>query len=302
MIQSFLVWLQDTERHRPLTPITIREYERQLIAFVRWFTEDLGIVWTPPLSSAHRMSMYLQYMQLTLRRAPATQMKAIAALRVFGTWLVETGQLSTNPARLLRAHNQQPFASKALSPRIVRRIIDAAHHTGNLRDAVVIELLVGSGMRTSEIANLQIEDLIHSERTMWILIHGKGNKLRRIPLPKKVGQLVNTYLAERALKTNTTVITGTLLVGQRGGITRTTINDIVAKVINRANLTPAERTIATPHAFRHTLATMLVRDRDLVMAADILGHTNINTTRRYAKASSKELEIAIEETFIAAQQ
>ena len=117
--------------------------------------------------------------------------------------------------------------------------------------------------------------------------------MRRLPLPKHVGLLIDQYLAARSARPGERPGTGPLLLGQRGGLTRTTINDIVAKVVNRATLTSAQRQQVTPHAFRHTVATALVRRRDLVVAADILGHTNINTTRRYAKASAVELEAAI---------
>lgn len=293
MLPSFLAWLQDAEHHRPLAPATIREYERQLVAFAHWLTANLGVPLTPAAISPHRMTSYLQHLQLTLRRASATQMKAVAALKAFGTWLVETDQVPTNPARRLRAQREQAGPPKALEAKVVERVIDAAHHTGDLRDAVVVELLASSGMRASEVATLQIENLERGERTMWVRIVGKGAKQRRIPLPKHVGQLVDSYLAVRAAQAGTALIAGPVLIGQRGGITRTTINDIVANVVNRANLTAAERATVTPHAFRHTVATALVRRRDIVTAADILGHTNINTTRRYAKASAQELEAAI---------
>ena len=52
--------------------------------------------------------------------------------------------------------------------------------------------------------------------------------------------------------------------------------------------------MVTPHSFRHTVATILVRQRDLVTVADLLGHANVNTTRRYAKASASELEETVE--------
>lgn len=293
MIDGFLIWLQSADEHRPLAPTTIRDYARQIGAFARWLGDDLGVAWEPAAISAQRMATYLQYLQLTLHRAPATQMKAVAALKAFGTWLVETEYLSSNPARRLRAQTEQLGPPKALDAKVVQRVIDAAYHTGDLRDAVVIELLATSGMRASEVANIQIEHLERGERTMWVRIIGKGAKLRRIPLPKNVGQLIDQYLAARAGTMGVPVTTGPVLVGQRGGITRTTINDIVASVVNRANLTPAQRAMVTPHAFRHTVATTLVRRRDIVTAADILGHTNINTTRRYAKASARELEDAI---------
>jgi site-specific recombinase XerD len=294
MIQDFLRWLASAEQHRPLASVTVREYERQITAFARWLTDDLGIVWGASAISAHRMTSYVQYLQATLRRAPATQLKAIAALKSFGTWLVETDQLPVNPARRLRAQSEQPSAPRALDRKVVQRVIDAAYHTGDRRDAVVVELLATSGMRASEVAGIQIEDLDRGARTMWVRIVGKGAKRRRIPLPKHVSHLVDAYLNERTISEGTPVLAGPLLIGQRGGITRTTINDIVAKVVNQATLTPAQRAQVTPHAFRHTVATALVRQRDIVTAADILGHTNINTTRRYAKATAHELEDAIQ--------
>jgi site-specific recombinase XerD len=289
MHEAFGTWLRQGDRPRPLSPTTIQEYERQVAAFATWLTIALEVPWAATSISARRMASYLQYLQTVVQRAPATQLKAVTALRMFGTWLVETGQTADNPARRLRAQAEQPQPPKALDPRIVQRVLDAAYHSGDLRDAVVLELLATSGMRASEVAGIQCDDLERGSRTMWVRICGKGGKVRRVPLPKHVGQLVDQYLAQRAAPR-----TGPLLMGQRGGITRTTINDIVAAVVQRAALTPAERAQVTPHAFRHTVATALVRQRDIVTAADLLGHTNINTTRRYAKATAQDLEAAVE--------
>jgi integrase/recombinase XerD len=295
MIDQFVAWLRSAEGRRPLTSTTIRDYERHLTRFRTWLTDALGLVWVADMISEHRMAAYLQHLQGTLKRTPATQHKAVVVLRVFGAWLVETNQRRDNPARGLRAQPEQLSPPKALTPRVIQRVVDAAYHTGDLRDAVVIELLAFSGMRASEVASIQLEQLERGERTIWVRITGKGAKVRRIPLPKHVGVLIDQYLAGRCAQTGDTPRSGPLLVGQRGGLTRTTINDIVAKVVNRATLTPAQRQQVTPHAFRHTVATALVRRRDIVTAADILGHTNINTTRRYAKASAAEMEAAINE-------
>jgi len=293
MIDAFIAWLGSPDGRRPRTGTTIRDYERHLIRFRLWLTEVLGLVWEADVISEHRMATYLQHLQGPLKRAPATQHKAVAVLRVFGAWLVETNQRPANPARGLRAQPEQLSPPKALTPRVIQRVLDAAYHTGDLRDAVVIELLASSGMRASEVAHIQLEHLERGERTMWVRITGKGAKVRRLPLPKHVGLLIDQYLAGRCAPAGDVPQRGPLLIGQRGGLTRTTINDIVAKVANRATLTPTQRRQVTPHAFRHTVATALVRRRDLVTAADILGHTNINTTRRYAKASAAELEVAI---------
>lgn len=293
MIDRFRTWLAVGE-HRRLTVETMREYQRQVEAFARWLDTALGIPCTPQTVTSYRMEAYLAYLQHDLKRAPATQMKAIAALKALSRWLVETNQRPDDAARRLQAQPEQQSPPKALSATIVRRVLDAAHHTGALRDAVIVEVLAKSGLRASEAAGIQIEHLERGARTMWIRVVGKGQKRRRVPLPKSVGQLIEDYLALRMAREGQRPVAGPLLVGQRGGITRTTINTVVAKVADHAKLTPAQRALVTPHAFRHTVATTLVRQRDLVTVADLLGHTSVNTTRRYAKASATELEAAVE--------
>ncbi len=76
-----------------------------------------------------------------------------------------------------------------------------------------------------------------------------------------------------------------------------TINTTVDRVAARASITPEQRAAVTPHAFRHTVATQVVRHRDIVTAADLLGHSSLNTTRRYAKATAQELEDAVESLY-----
>jgi integrase len=116
-------------------------------------------------------------------------------------------------------------------------------------------------------------------------------------LPKHVGQLIQQYLAHRAVPDGPPPTHGPLLIGERGGLTRSTINRIVAQVAAAARLTPAEQALVTPHAFRHTVATRLVRKRDLVVAADLLGHSSLTTTRRYSKASAQDLEDAVTDLY-----
>jgi site-specific recombinase XerD len=189
---------------------------------------------------------------------------------------------------------EQPGPPKALSPTVVTRLLDAAHHTGDLRDAVVLDILAFSGMRASEVAAIQLEDLEVGLRTTWVQIVGKGQKQRRLPLPKRVGTLLQQYLDARMAREGRRPSSGSLLVGERGGLTRTTINRIVTKVAAAVHITPAERVLVTPHAFRHSVATQLVRKRDLATAADLLGHSSLATTRRYSKASAQDLEAAVD--------
>ncbi len=294
VIAAWLTWLDSTDAPRRLSTTTLSAYQRHLAAFALWLAETLDVTLTAETATAYRMEAYLTYLRDDLQRRPATQAQAIAALSAFGLWLVETKQLSANPARRLVAQPEQAGPPKSLEPVVVKRMLDASHHTGDLRDALIIELLAFSGMRASEVAGIQIDQLERGQRSTWIRIEGKRRKIRRIPLPKRVGLVIDTYLDQRSSKEGSRPTTGPLIVGIRGAITRLTINTTVARVAERAAISPEQRAMITPHAFRHTVATQVVRQRDIVTAADLLGHASLNTTRRYAKATEYEMEAAVE--------
>jgi site-specific recombinase XerD len=295
LIDGWTQWLA-TDAPRRLAPATIQEYQRQVVAFARWMETMLDVSFLPESITAYRMEQYVATLEAQVRnkaRKSATLNKAVAALSSLGAWLVEEGACADTPARRLRSMGEQIGPPKALSPTVVTRLLDAAHHTGDLRDALVIEILAFSGMRASEVAAIQLDDLDLGLRTTWVSIVGKGYKRRRVPLPKRVGTILQHYLDARAAQEGSRPTHGPLLVGERGGLTRTTINRIVTKVAHRAHITSAERACVTPHAFRHSVATQLVRKRDLVTAADLLGHSSLSTTRRYSKASAQDLEAAV---------
>jgi site-specific recombinase XerD len=294
LIEEFGGWLAHPERRRHLSAATIRDYQHQVRAFATWLAESLGYALTADAVTPYRLTHYLTYLQTVRIIAPATQAKAVVALSAFGQWLVACGERPASPAQDLSAQREQPRPPKALAPTVVRRLLDAAHHTGDLRDAVVVEILAKSGMRASEVAGIQIEHLERGVRTTWVRVEGKGNEVRRVPLPKLVGQLIEDYLDLRLQREGQRPTSGPLFMGQRGGMTRSTINRIVDEVAGRAQLTPAQQAEVTPHSFHHTVATILVRQRDLVTVADLLGHENVNTTRRYTKASASELEDTVE--------
>jgi site-specific recombinase XerD len=302
VIVSWIDWLSSTDAPRRLSAPTLSAYKRHLTSFATWLNDSLQISLSHETTTAYRMEAYLSYLRDELQRRPATQAQAIAALSSFGLWLVETKQLGINPARRLKAQPEQASPPKSLDAVVVKRMLDAAHHTGDLRDALIIELLAFSGMRASEVAGLQIEQLERGQRSTWIRIEGKGRKIRRIPLPKRVSIVIDSYLAQRSAKEGARPSTGPLIVGIRGPITRLTINTTVARLAERAAISPEQRAAITPHAFRHTVATQVVRQHDIVIAADLLGHASLNTTRRYAKATENELEEAIENLYVAVKQ
>jgi site-specific recombinase XerD len=296
-ITQWIRWLTSTDAPRRLSVNTIDAYQRHIVAFANWLSETLEVELLPESATAYRMEAYLDFLREELHRKPSTQAQAIAALTSFGEWLCITGKAAVNPTHRLSAPPEQPGPPRCLAPSVIKRLLDAAHHTGDVRDALIIEILAFSGMRASEVAGIKIEQLERGERTTWIRLSGKGGKMRRVPLPKRVGLIIDSYLEARATREGARPVRGPLLVGIRGGITRLTINTTVTRVAQQASISPEQRAAVTPHAFRHTVATQVVRQRDIVTAADLLGHSSLNTTRRYAKATARELEDAVESLY-----
>jgi site-specific recombinase XerD len=213
LIDRWTQWLA-TDAPRRLAPATIQEYQWQLVAFARWMETMLDVSFAPESITAYRMEQYVATLEAQVRskaRKSATLNKAVAALSSLGAWLVAEGACADTPARRLRSMSEQPGPPRALSPTVVTKLLDAAHHTGDLRDAVVVEILAFSGMRASEVAAMALEDLDVGLRTTWVQIVGKGHKRRRVPLPKRVGTLIQRYLDERRTREGQRPTNGPLL-------------------------------------------------------------------------------------------
>jgi site-specific recombinase XerC len=211
-------------------PATIGEYKRQVVAFAWWMETTLAVSFASESITSYRVEQYVATLEVQITRKvrkPATLNKAVAVLASLGAWLVETGVCAASPARRLRTIADLPGPPKALDPTIVTKLLDATHHTGDLCDALVIEILAFSGMLASEVAAIQLHDLELGLRTTWVSIVGKGYKRRRVPLPKRVGSSIQQYLDDWATREGSRPTHGSLLVGKRGGLTRTTINRIV---------------------------------------------------------------------------
>jgi site-specific recombinase XerD len=299
LLDHWTEWLSHDVPRR-LTPATIREYRRHVISFAEWLEQSVGVPFQPEDITSARVEQYAAMLTLQVQhneRKIATYNKQVVALSRLGTWLLDSGLCAENPARRLCTMSQTLGPPTVLNKDVIGKLLEAAHCTGDLRDGLIVELLAHTGMRTSEVAAIQLEDREVGQRTTWIWVWRSEQKQRRVPLPKYVGELLERYLAHRTANEGVEPTTGPLLVGKRGGITRATINRTVVEVAARAQLSPAERTLVTPRALRHSVAMVVVQKRDLVTAAELLGHRSLTMMRRYSKPSAEDLEAAVSDLY-----
>ena len=170
---------------------------------------------------------------------------------------------------------------KALTKEEIRRLIDAAD---NLRDKLIIILFYATGLRVSEMRNLNVED-INFEDEFLIVRQGKGRKDRVVPLPRKVIELLKQYLKWRDeyylnKKENA------LFLNKNGKrMSYEYIEKIVRNVGKKAGIK------VTCHMLRHSFAThMLENGADIRVIQEILGHEKLSTTQIYTKVTTKYLK------------
>jgi integrase/recombinase XerC len=149
------------------------------------------------------------------------------------------------------------------------------------RDRAIFEILYGCGIRVSELAGLNLEDIDRSEG--WLRIRGKGRKERQVPLPGQASQALERYLATRAIVRDE----GAVFLNHRNGrLTTRGISGIVKLYATWLANDPSVH----PHSFRHAYATHLLADgADLRAIQELLGHARLSTTQKYTQVSLTDL-------------
>jgi site-specific recombinase XerD len=188
-----------------------------------------------------------------------------------------------------------PPAPRALSAEQVRAVQRETDRLRSSRDRAIMELLLRTGLRIGELADLDLDvgDVRLTQRTGELIIrHGKGDRRRVVPLNRAARAALRPWLTDRqGHPTAPARDRGPLWISRTGEqLSVRSITKLVTNVMAAADVDE------TAHGLRHTLATRLVRDhgRDLALVADVLGHADVKTTRRYARSELEDRRAALE--------
>ena len=219
--------------------------------------------------------------------APSTVNLALAA----SSSLLDSRGL---PAPRLPRVEVDPPPARVLSGEELRAVELAADRLGSSRDRALMQVLLRTGLRIGEVAALDITDVRLTQRTGELVVrHGKGDRRRVVPLSRLVRAALRDWRRDRAEHPSRPAIDdGPLWLSRTGQrLSVRSISKLVSAVLAAAGIEESA------HALRHTLATRLVRDhaRDLALVADILGHTDVKTTRRYARSELEDRRAALEQ-------
>lgn len=223
---------------------------------------------------------------------PYTQARVISGIKAFFIYLLLEKIIDTDPSELLESPKLGRKLPDVLTIMEVDTIIDSidlSKEEGE-RNKAILEILYGCGLRVSELINLSISNLHLNEGI--ILVTGKGNKQRLVPLGDQAKKQVITYL--KHFRNQITAKKGDddiLFLNRRGGrLSRQMIFYIVKGSVEKAGV----RKNISPHSFRHSYATHMVQNgADLRVVQELLGHVSITTTEIYTHLNREDLRDAI---------
>jgi integrase/recombinase XerD len=211
----------------------------------------------------------------------------LSAIRTFHRFLDDEKLCAVNPTDGLDAPRLPRPLPHVLSGAEVEALLGAPDTSkpDGIRDAAILELFYSSGLRISELANIPVNNILLDES--MVRIHGKGNKMRFVPLGKVAHRKLSTWLETRG---DFIPKDKALFLGKSGKrMSRTSVWLIVKHCARSANI----QQNVTPHMLRHSFATHLLDNgADLRAVQEMLGHADISTTQIYTHVSGERLHQA----------
>jgi integrase/recombinase XerC len=286
-------WLGYLSAERRMSAKTVDAYRRDVIQFLAFLCEHSGSRVT--LSSLSRLAPLDVRAFMSARRADGISsrslMRMLAGTRSFARFLERSGKGTVGALAAVRTPKVEKTLPKPLPIPLARRITDAGLRAGEerepwilARDAAVLALLYGSGLRISEALGLKRKDLPDPGAGDVLRVTGKGNKSRMVPILAQVARLAAEYVAICPYRLPAD---GPLFVGARGGALSPRIIQLAMARLRGALGLPEK---ATPHALRHSFAThLLARGGDLRAIQELLGHASLSTTQIYTAVDGDRL-------------
>ena len=286
-VESFLHYLKFDRNY---SPHTVKNYARDLAEFQSYLTGGQPEVEVDPKEIDHiTLRDFMGHLHQK-RNQKASIARKLAALRSLFRYLHGRGIVGSNPARLVRTPRLPQKNPRFLSVREVETILalpDVDTDRG-VRDRAILELLYASGIRISELTQLNLEDLSLPQRL--VKVRGKGRKERIVPFGEKAQEALGRYLKARGkllLRRKSSVEPNALFLNLRGGrlssrSTQRNLSEYVRKSELLLNV--------HPHLFRHSFATHLLNNgADLRSIQELLGHATLSTTQKYTHLRIEEL-------------
>lgn len=301
-LKAFLAYLK---LNRHVSPHTVRAYESDVTQYLAWVASDKDRKISQLRPSDLDMTSVRSHMVDLNRagKARSSVARKLSALRTFVKYLRREDLIDHDPAAMAVAPKRDQTIPVHLSEPEITRLIEMPNTSDPLgrRDRAILELFYASGLRLSELVEIDLEDLNLSARMVRVM--GKGGKERILPFNQSATDALRAWLKDRAailadrkrpakspvgrIASSRKPPADPVFINYRG--TRLTGRS-VDRMLRRYVALCSTRLGISPHALRHSFAThLLQRGADLRAIQELLGHSRLSTTQRYTHVNAAQL-------------
>jgi integrase/recombinase XerC len=299
LVRQFLDYLK-LEKH--FSDYTVKSYGADLIQFGQFLSGDIGHNGqqsTPQSTGSTLDERQINCDPLTIREflnylygqnyTKSTTARKLATLRSFYKFLIRRDILKTNPLSTIRTPKQEKRLPKCLDLEQVQKLLDAPGDADLLssRDKAMLEVLYSSGIRVSELVELEMGDLDLQEGVLRV--RGKGRKDRLTPIGSQAIKALQRYFELRAtdIKSQGTHAARVFLNKHGETLSTRSVRRKLDKYLQSAGLDPG----ISPHTLRHSFATHLLNNgADLRSVQELLGHQSLSTTQIYTHLTTQRMK------------
>ncbi len=289
-ISEFL-WYLDVERG--FSQRTVSAYAYDLAKFSEFLVIKIGAGYTVEDIDSYLIRTYLQFLANTGYKKCNTAVsrgRKLATLKSFFKYLLAEGNVKVDPTMQLKMPRTKQKEPAYLTEPEYKRLLNAVYNNASKyfkeRDMAIVTVLLGMGLRLSELVELNIGNVNFDDGT--IKATRKGNHERILPASREVIRSIQRYLETR---TNTTSHDPLFLSKLNQRIDSASVWRVVKKYLKQARI---EKEKFSPHTLRHTFATTLLKQgENLLTIKKLLSHRNLRTTERYLHINDQDLRSAV---------
>ena len=262
---------------------TVNTYTQNAQLFVEWLEQVTNEKFNGKILEMDA-SEYSRYLSDIKKQSLNTIKAKLTAVQKFSEYLASIGIMPDIKVQQKKGISEPEV--EILEKNDVYKYLRYVKNTGNKLNIAIIVLLLNTGIRESELCNIELSDVTISDRKGVIIIRsGKGNKYREIPLNVDARNALNDYILNAR---PSDAETEKVFIGQRGALTRNGIY----KIVNKMGIKAIGKNVY-PHMLRHQCFTSMAKNPeiDLKTISSLAGHSSIELTMKYYINSSKQEKI-----------
>ncbi len=276
---------------KTLSNNTVISYNKDIIQYCDYLQNKLGVTDIKAIKREHIIEFLSSLYDMGLK--PKSIARKITSIKMFHKFLFLNNYINVNVSSFIELPKLEKDLPNVLSLPEIDALLEtfSEENAVEFRNKTMVELMYSTGLRVSELVNLNIED-IHLSMG-FLKCKGKGSKERIIPIGNKALKLLEKYLAFERETLNINYDKQILFLNRNGfRITRQAFWKILKEHLKKLNISSH----ASPHTLRHSYAThMLENQADIRYIQELLGHSDVATTQIYTHINTKKLNSIIDE-------